>query len=176
MIRRLIYPAVWSGLFHERIARVAMAASVAALVASACAPVLAAPPHLIAAWPVAGASLSVARHTFDLTFNRPLDGGASSATVWRELDGAPVPSDASLDAANPHRLTVQLREPTAGAYQLLWHAVAAGTREVADGEQSFTLQDESGAPPRVGVSPPNADSGEKLELTGDGVAPTTEVH
>ena len=60
-------------------------AALLAFIVASCAPSLSAPPHLVATWPVAGASLSVARHTLELTFNRPLQADASWAALWRDL-------------------------------------------------------------------------------------------
>jgi methionine-rich copper-binding protein CopC len=150
----------------RKLIRVAMA--LAAIAMSSCAPSFAAKPHLVAAWPRAGASLSVYRHTFDLTFNRPLNAEASSAAVWRDEDGATMPTDVTFDPASPGRLRVRLLEPAVGDYQLHWHAVAAQSNAAADGDHAFSLQDESTAPPRIEVSPATADKGDKLELVGNG--------
>jgi methionine-rich copper-binding protein CopC len=152
-----------------------MAAALLAVVSASCAPVLAAPPHLIAVWPTAEASLSVGRHTIDLTFNRPLNPDSTSASVWRDLDGAPVPSSAETDAANPRQLKVKLLEPSVGTYQLHWHAVAAQSSLAADGDHAFTLRNESPMPPRIDVSPATAEAGERLELVGKGFGSDVSV-
>lgn len=149
--------------------RITLGAALAALGASSCAPSLAAPPHLVASWPQAGARLSVARHTLELTFNHPLLADATSAAVWSD-DGGSIATDTTLDAVDSRRLRVRLIDPAAGSYQLHWHAVAADTHLAMDGDQPFTLQSESGTPPRVDVSPASADVDKRLELVGKGFA------
>ena len=151
-----------------------VSAALAAIVASSCAPSLAARPHLVAAWPRPGASLSVYRHTFDLTFNRPLSPESTSAAVWRD-DGAAMPTDVTIDPTNPGRLRVRLLEPAVGDYQLRWHAVAAQSSAAADGDHAFSLQDESPAPPRIDVSPTTADKGVALQLVGKGFTRQSHV-
>jgi methionine-rich copper-binding protein CopC len=143
----------------------------ALLVASAagCAPSLATPPHLVATWPVAGASMSVARHTFELTFNHPLQPDTSWAVVWSD-DGSTFATDTALDTNDSRQLRVRLLEPTGGSYLLHWHVVAADSRLALDGDQPFTLQNESPTPPRIDVSPKTADAGERIELVGKGFA------
>jgi methionine-rich copper-binding protein CopC len=136
--------------------------------ASACAPSLAAPPRLIAAWPLDDASLPIAPHTLDLTFNRPLLPASTWAEVWRDEDGSQMPTDTLMDAANPRHLAVHLQKPAAGHFRLHWHAVAARTAAAADGEQEFLLQDESAGAPHIAMSEPVANSGDRLEVKGNG--------
>jgi methionine-rich copper-binding protein CopC len=133
-----------------------------------CAPVLVAPPQLVAVWPAAGASLPVAETTFDLTFNHALLPEATWATVSRDEDGSPISVHSAVVPSNPRRLSVVLKEPTAGQYRLHWHAVAVRTAAALDGEQTFSMQDESVAPPRVEVSPLAAETGEKVQVAGTG--------
>jgi methionine-rich copper-binding protein CopC len=143
-------------------------AALAGLLAAACAPSLAVPPQLVAVWPSPGASLPVAAHTFDLTFNHPLLITASSATVTRDDDGAPLATRAFQDPADPRRLRVRLLQPVAGHYRLRWHAVNAESDTAADGEQLFSLQDEANMAPRLQIDKPTADSRQSIELTGNG--------
>ena len=143
-------------------------ANVVGLLAAACAPVLLAPPHLVAAWPPAGVILPVERTTFDLTFNHALSPEASWAAVWRDEDGQPISAESMVEPSNPRRLSVLIKEPVAGEYRLHWHAVAAHTATAVDGEQTFALQDESAAPPRVELSRGAAETGERVEVTGKG--------
>ena len=111
--------------------------------------------------------MPIAPHTLELTFNRPLQPESTWAAVQRE-DGPPTPTDTVVEPANPRRLTVHLQQPAAGQYRLHWHAVAARTAAAADGEQDFALQDESPGAPRIDLSQPTADSGDKLEVKGNG--------
>jgi len=154
---------------------VLVAAALAGLVAAACAPSLAAPPQLIAAWPLDEARLSIAPHTLELTFNRPLQPESTWAAVQPEDDGPPTPTDTVIEPSDPRRLTVRLQHPAAGHYRLHWHAVAARTAAAADGEQEFSLQDESPGAPRIDVSQPTADSGDKLEVKGNGFGKQSSV-
>jgi methionine-rich copper-binding protein CopC len=147
---------------------VALPLAVLGVISASCAPSLVASPRLVAVWPTAEASLSVARHTLDLTFNRPLNPDATAASVWRDLDGVPMASRAETDAANPRHLKVHLLEPAVGEYQLHWHAVAAQSGLAADGDHAFVLRNESPMPPRVDVSPASVDVGDRLELVGKG--------
>src|ERR1700730_13175508 len=142
------------------------------LVAAACAPSLAAPPHLVAAWPPDEARLPIAAHTLDLTFNRPLLAASAWAEVWREADGSPLPTDTLLDPNNPRQLAVHLQRPAAGQYRFHWHAVAAPSGAGADAERDSPLQDESEAARQIGVSKAIPDSGEKREVKGNGLART----
>jgi methionine-rich copper-binding protein CopC len=141
-----------------------------------CAPVLVAPPQLVAAWPAAGATLPVAQTTFNLTFNRTLHAELTWATVSRDEDGSPVAVDSTVLPANPRRLHVVLKKPAAGQYRLHWHAVAARTSAARDGEQTFSMQDESVAPPRIEVSPPVAETGDKVQVAGTGFGKRCAVH
>jgi methionine-rich copper-binding protein CopC len=150
-------------------------AAIAGLLAAACAPVLAAPPHLIAAWPLDEARLSIASHTLDLTFNRPLRPESSWAEVWRNHDGSQMATDTLVGPQDPRLLEVHLQRPAAGQYRLHWHAVAASGGAAADGEQDFSLQDESPGAPRIEVSQPIADSGDKLEVKGNGFSKHSSV-
>jgi methionine-rich copper-binding protein CopC len=143
-------------------------AVLAGLLAAGCAPVLVAPPHLVAVWPLAGTTLPVAQTTVDLTFNHALRPESTWAAVFRDEDGSPVAVDSAVQPANPRRLSVVVKEPAAGAYRIHWHAVAARTAAEADGEQTFSMQDESAAPTRIQVSPPVADTGEVLQVAGRG--------
>jgi methionine-rich copper-binding protein CopC len=149
--------------------------ALAGLLAAACAPILAAPPHLIAAWPLDEAHLSIAPHTLDLTFNRPLLPESTWAEAWRYDDGAQLPTDAVVEPDNPRRLTVRLQQAVAGQYRLHWHAVAARTGAASDGEQDFSMQDESPGSPRIGVSQALANSGDKLEVKGSGFGKRSTV-
>jgi methionine-rich copper-binding protein CopC len=139
------------------------------VLAAACAPALAAPPRLVAVWPSAGAKLPVAPHTFELTFNRALRADASSAAVWRDdQDGQPIPTHAEVEPTNPRRLRVQILAPSTGRYRLHWHAVADRTAAMRDGEQGFSMRDESVEAPRLQVNRTTAESGEKFEVAGHG--------
>ncbi len=150
-------------------------AALVAILGSSCSPSLSAPPRLVAAWPVAGASLSVAKHTFDLTFNRPLLPELTSAAVWREEDGVPMRTEVKLDRSDPTQLKVRLLEPSVGSYQLHWRAVADRSGEGAEGNREFMLQDESSTPPRIDVSPSSTDAGQPLELVGKGFTRSSSV-
>ncbi|HLZ30338.1 MAG TPA: copper resistance protein CopC [Chloroflexota bacterium] len=149
-------------------------AALVALVAAACAPDLAAPPRLIAAWPQDEARLPIAPHTLELTFNRVLQPESTWAEVQSE-DGPPMPTDTAVEPGNPRRLTVHLQQPAAGEYRLHWHAVAARTAAIADGEQGFALQDEAEGAPRIDLSQPTADTGDKLEVKGNGFGKRASV-
>ncbi len=122
-----------------------------------------------------GASLSVAKHTFDLTFNRPLLPELTSAAVWREEDGVPMRTEVKLDPSDPTQLKVRLLEPSVGSYQLHWRAVADRSGEAAEGNREFMLQDESSTPPRIDVSPSSTDAGQPLELVGKGFSKSSSV-
>jgi methionine-rich copper-binding protein CopC len=140
------------------------------IAALSCAPALSTPPHLIAASPADGVSLPVESRTFELTFNRRLSPGASWISVWREDDGATMATETNIDTMYPGHAQVRLLEAKPGTYRLHWHAVDARSTAAADGEQDFTLQNESSAAPRLQVSRAAADSGEKLEIVGKGFA------
>lgn len=143
-------------------------AALAGLVVGGCAPALAAPPHLVAVWPAAGATLPLTQTTLDLTFNHVLSPEASWAAIWRDDDGSPLSFESAVEPSNPRRLNIVLKEVTAGDYRLHWHAVAARTAAADDGEQTFSMQDESARPPRIEVSRVAADTGDTLQLTGEG--------
>ena len=143
-------------------------ANVIGLLATGCAPVLLSPPHLVAAWPAAGVTLPVEPTTFDLMFNHALSPEASWAAAWRDEDGMPISAASQVELSNPRQLSLILKEPVAGEYHLHWHAVAARTAAAVDGEQTFSLQDESSAPPRLELSRVAAETGEKVEVTGKG--------
>jgi methionine-rich copper-binding protein CopC len=162
-------------LIPSRCAPLLFAAALAGLLATACAPILAAPPHLIAAWPVDEARLSIAPHTLDLTFNRMLRPESTWAEAWRYDDGTQLPTDAVVEPSDPRRLTVRLPQPAAGQYRLHWHAVAARTGAAADGEQDFSMHDESPGSPRIAVSQAIADSGDRLEVKGNGFSKQSSV-
>jgi methionine-rich copper-binding protein CopC len=157
-----------------------LGAALAALFASSCSPSLVAPPQLVASWPMSGARLSRTHHTFELTFNEPLESSSTSASVSRATDGATMTTSVSVDPANPRRLTVRLMDPAVGDYQLHWHAVAApGATESSgsnDGDQSFLIQEGTPAPPRVDVSPASVEVGERMELVGKGFTPGSTLH
>ena len=143
-------------------------AGVIGLMMAGCAPALGVPPHLVAAFPTPGARLPVGRQTFELSFNRRLSTEATWAAVWRDDDGASMPSDTSIDPETGSRLTVRLREAASGTYRLHWHAVSARMATAADGEQDFSIQNESTAPPRLELSRAIADTGERLAIVGKG--------
>ena len=150
-------------------------APLTALIATSCAPAFVVTPHLVAAWPAAGASMSVAPHTFELMFDRPLRSDTTTAAVWHDEDGSPLASDVSIDAAEPRRLRVRLLDAAAGTYQLHWHAVDVQSGQWSDGWQPFALQNESPTPPRIDTSPAVADAGERLELVGKGFSARSAV-
>jgi methionine-rich copper-binding protein CopC len=149
---------------------------VAALVAIAgvgCAPSLVVAPRLVAAWPAADATLPVAPHVFELTFNQALRSGSTWAAVWREEDGSPLATQTVFES--PRRMKVHLQEMRAGQYRLHWHAVAARTDMAVEGEQYFTLRDESTGSPRLSLSRTGAESGDKVWMSGSGFAPESAV-
>ena len=147
-----------------------LAAALMAGVASGCAPTLTPRLQLIAAWPAKGESLPVGRHTLSLTFNAPLDARATTASVTS------LRSELQLDTANPRQLMVRLVDPRSGSYQLRWHAVAADTRDISEGEEAFTLRDESEMPPRLDVfQTDTSDVNQPLDLAGNGFARNSTV-
>jgi methionine-rich copper-binding protein CopC len=148
-------------------------AVVVGLVTTGCAPSLEAAPRLVASWPAAGATLPVAAHTFELTFNHALRAESTWAAMWREADGSPLASETIFET--PKRMRVRLQEPEVGQFRLHWHAVAARTGVAVDGEQDFSLQNESTVSPRLGLSRGTAESGDKLELRGSGFGPQSAV-
>jgi methionine-rich copper-binding protein CopC len=145
-----------------------LVAAAAAFVGAGCAPVLAAPPHLVAVWPAPNATLPVALHAFELTFNRSLRREETWAEVWRDEDGVPMATETVIDAHNSRRLRVNILEPAAGQYRLRWHAVSARTSATSDGEQVFEMQEESISAPRLQVSRVSADSGDRIQISGNG--------
>jgi methionine-rich copper-binding protein CopC len=138
------------------------------VVAAGCAPSLPSPPYLVAVFPAVNATLPVTQHVLALTFNRPLDPETTWAAVWRDEDGAPIATDAIVDARTGRRLRVNILKPVAGQYRLRWHAVSARTAATTNGEQVFSIQDESIAAPRLQVSRITAESGDTVRITGDG--------
>jgi len=145
-----------------------------ALVAAGCAPSLAVPPRLIASWPTPDTLLPVARQTFELSFNRSLDGGASWAEVVA-ADDSVTASTVAVSAIDSRRLSVRLQEPDEGSFDLHWHVVAADSHLASDGHMPFTLQRGTPAPPRIDVSPPTAEAGDRLELVGKGFPKSASV-
>jgi methionine-rich copper-binding protein CopC len=143
-------------------------AAVIALTMAGCAPSLVVPPHLVAASPTAGARLPVGRQTFELSFNRRLSAELTWAAVWRDEDGASMPIDTTIDPDSGSRVSIRLREAASGSYHLHWHAVSARMATVAEGEQDFSMQNESTAPPRLELSRASADTGERLAIVGQG--------
>lgn len=148
--------------------------SATALFLVGCAPALTTPPRLIASWPESGAQLSVARHILELTFNRALDPTATWVSVWGD-DGSTLTTTVEVDSKEARRLKVHLEQPSAGSYDLHWHAVDAESQLASDGDQPFTLQNESPAPPRIDVSPANVGNRERLELVGKGFAASSPL-
>jgi len=141
-----------------------------AVVGSACAPSLAAPPYLVASWPVDGDRVSVRAHIVELTFNQALHPDATWATVFSEDGSVTLRTRASLDPADARRLQVRVFDPLQGSYEVRWHAVAADSGLAAEGVQRLSFRDDSPSPPRVDISPGTAESGERLELVGKGFA------
>jgi methionine-rich copper-binding protein CopC len=137
-----------------------------------CAPVRAAAPKLVAAWPSGTAPLPLAPRTFELTFNRALNADDSWAALWRYADGEAVSGESTL---SQHVLQLRVDKPDAGEYRLHWHAVGALSGLAADGEQLLVFQDESPRPARLDASRSALDSGETLELRGSGFAPSSLV-
>jgi hypothetical protein len=144
---------------------------VTCLAVAGCAPSLAVAPRLVAAWPMDGARLAVARYFFELTFNRPLDAASTSAVVVG--DGVQMQTDAGLDPHDNHRLRVHLLEPTPGAFELHWHTADADSRLPSEGVEQFALQREAPAPARIDVGPETANATDRLELVGKGFGRTT---
>jgi hypothetical protein len=98
-------------------------------------------------------------------FNRAL----AVDTSWAEViadDGSRLPSTTALDRNDPRRLSVRLAEPSQGRYDLRWHVMAADSHLASDGDQPFSMEDNSPTPPRLDISPASAESGERLELVG----------
>jgi methionine-rich copper-binding protein CopC len=139
--------------------------AMASVAAAGCAPTLAVAPHLVASWPMPGASLPVGRQTLELMFNRSVDADQSWAEVVAD-DGSQLPSVMGLDPDDSRRVSVRLVVPAQGSYDLRWHAVAADSHLASEGDQPFTLQTDAPAPAHLDVSPASAESGDRLELVG----------
>jgi methionine-rich copper-binding protein CopC len=135
---------------------------------SGCAPSLAAAPHLVAAWPVDGARLSLAPQTLELTFNRALRPDATRASVASDDGGVALRARAMVEPADPRRLQIRVFDPMAGRFEVRWHVVAAESGAVAEGNQWLTFQPQSPAPARIDVAPGLAEAGDRLELVGKG--------
>jgi len=149
--------------------RWAALAALAALLGAACAPTFLAPPRLIAAWPGFGASLARPPAALDLTFNRTLAPTETSVHLVRFRDGWQPHTSAAIDPAADQHLNVRLDDRLGpGEYVVQWHAVAAGTRAVLDGEYSFMVTDEDGTSPHVSVTPSTTDVGQVVEVNGQG--------
>jgi methionine-rich copper-binding protein CopC len=146
-----------------------MVAAVLAIVVAGCAPVLTVAPHLVASWPMPGATLPASRQIVELTFNRPLAAEASWAAVVNG-DGSHAPMALVPDAADPRRLRVRLEDLDAGSFDLRWHAQAADSKLASDGDLPLALESGAPAPPRIDVSPASAETGDRLELVGKGFA------
>jgi methionine-rich copper-binding protein CopC len=136
---------------------------------AACAPTFLAPPRLIAAWPGLGARLARAPTELDLTFNRSLAAGTTSVHLSRSDDGWQPHASAEVDPTANEHLSVQLDDRLgSGEYVVQWHAVAAQTLAVLDGEYTFSVTGEDGSSPRVSVTPPTTDVGQVIEVNGQG--------
>lgn len=153
--------------------------AIAALVlgcVTACAPSLTVPPRLVAAWPADGARLSIAAHTIQLSFNRPLRTEGTWAAVSPDGDdGIPIDTRTSIDPSDARRLMVDLLTPAAGAYRLHWHVVSARTDATEDGEMGFQLDEKGVAPPKLEVSSAKVENGERIWITGHGFEPRSTV-
>lgn len=145
-----------------------------ALVVAGCAPSLQVAPRLIASWPTADAPLSVAKQTFELSFNRSLDADASWAEVVA-ADDSVTASTVAVSANDPRHLSVRVQEPSEGSFDLHWHVVALDSHLASDGHMPFAMQRGTPAPPRIDVSPPLAESGDRLELVGKGFPKNASV-
>jgi methionine-rich copper-binding protein CopC len=147
----------------------------ALIVLSGCAPSLAAAPHLVAGWPLDGARLAVTSQTLDLTFNRALRPTATWAAVASQDADEVLRTRASVDQSDARRLQIRIFDPTAGTFDVHWHAVAEESGAVADGTRRLTFQAQSPAPARIDVSPGLAEAGDRLELVGKGFARNSSV-
>lgn len=145
------------------------------MLCAGCAPVLAVPPHLVAAWPAPDSTLAVVRQALDLTFNRPLSADRSWATVWRDEDGSPLRTETQVDQRAPRHLRVRLLEVLPGQYRLRWHAASEDSAAAADGEQMFALQGEDISAPRLSISHSAAESGDQFAINGSGFEPSARV-
>lgn len=94
---------------------------------------------LLGSSPEAGATLAVAPKQIALTFNEKVAGPFSSITL---VDGAGKPvatTKASVDAANPAVLRLDVPALAAGAYSVSW-AVAGHDGHRRQGEFKFTVK------------------------------------
>jgi methionine-rich copper-binding protein CopC len=152
--------------------------AIAALVlgcVTGCAPSLAVPPRLVAAWPADGATVSIAAHTVELTFNRPLSAEGTWAVVSPDGDdGNPLDTRTAVDPSDARRLTVELLSATDGAYRLHWHVVSARSDASDEGQLRFNLAKGEGMP-RLEVSSPTVENGERIWITGHGFKPSSLV-
>jgi methionine-rich copper-binding protein CopC len=132
-----------------------------------CSPVLAAAPRLVSTWPTPGATLPVAKMTVEFVFNRALDPAGS----WAQLttgDGGRASARVVVDPNDPRRLTVRMLEPGPGSVIVHWQVSAMDSHLTTDGDTPFSLDPSTPAPPRIDVSPPQADTNDRLELVGKG--------
>src|SRR5260370_27476660 len=97
------------------------------------------------------------------------------ATTPRSMATTPASRPRVRAPADRIGLGALLKAPVGGDYRLRWHAVAARTAVAVDGEQTFSLQDESTAPPRVDLSRVAAETGEKVEVRGKGFGERSAV-
>jgi methionine-rich copper-binding protein CopC len=154
----------------------AIVASVSLLLLStACAPVPASPPHLIATWPAAGASVKSAT-TLELTFNRALEPASSSVELVHMPDGQLVTTDVRLDPTRRHRLRIGLGEPLSpGDHYVRWHATDARSLASQDGTFGFTVQPGTRIAPRLDIRGDAVRNGDALDLSGQGFAAHAQV-
>src|SRR5207302_4911653 len=106
-------------------------------------------------------------------FNHALRAESTWSAVWREADGSPLDTETIFDSSR--RMRIRLQAPEVGQFRLHWHAVAARTSMAVDGEQDFSLQNEATVSPRLRLSRPTAESGDKPELSGSGFGPRSAV-
>jgi methionine-rich copper-binding protein CopC len=151
-------------------------ATLVAGLGTGCAPSLAASPHLIAAWPAAGATVNSASFRLELTFNRPLAGGSSVVQVLSEQDGRALAADTQVQA-HPNQVVVVLGEQApAGGYVVRWHAVDARTLAAQDGDYHFSVRPDTRVSPRLELSRDAASNGEVVNIKGKGFAPRGQVY
>ncbi len=161
--------------FRQTLARfLPLLAALTVLAAASCSPNLSTAPRLVASWPAAGATLSLARQTLELTFNDRLRSDGTWAAI-RNQNGSELASSTTLDANDARRLEIRISDPAAGSYQLHWHVVSAETQLASDGEQIFAMQEAASAPPRIDISPARTDTGQPLEIVGKGFARASHV-
>jgi methionine-rich copper-binding protein CopC len=142
---------------------------------SACAPALAVPPHLIAAWPAPGQTVTTTASHLELTFNRPAAGGSSVVQVIGEADGHVLATQTRAEE-RPNTLDVVLaEEPPPGWYIVRWHAVNARTRAAEDGEYPFRVQPEGNISPHLDLARDAIGNGEVINIKGQGFAPRAQV-